>query len=74
MPLPISTLVRDHVWANAIHVLDIAPTHLDSLHVLPYHHKDPFDRIMVAQAIAEEMTLMARDSAFRAYDVRLVSS
>jgi PIN domain nuclease of toxin-antitoxin system len=72
VPLPVSALVRDHVWANAIELLAITPEHLDVLHGLPYHHKDPFDRIMIAQAVHEGMALLARDSAFGDYDVQLV--
>jgi PIN domain nuclease of toxin-antitoxin system len=72
VPLPISSLVRDHVWANAIELLAISPEHLDVLHGLPYHHKDPFDRIMIAQAMYEGMAVLAKDSAFSDYDVQLV--
>ena len=72
VPLPVSTLVRDHVWANAIELLAITPEHLDTLHTLPYHHKDPFDRIILAQALSEGMALLARDNAFGDYGVRLI--
>jgi PIN domain nuclease of toxin-antitoxin system len=51
VPTPPSTFVRDHIWANAIDLLSIEPEHLDVLHDLPYHHKDPFDRLMIAQTI-----------------------
>lgn len=70
VPTPPSALIQEHVWANAIVLLPIAPAHLDVLHDLPYHHKDPFDRLMVAQAIHEGMTLITRDQSLRAYDVR----
>jgi len=72
VPLPVSTLVREHVWANAIELLAITPEHLDVLHTLPYHHKDPFDRIILAQALSEGMALLARDNVFGDYDVRLI--
>lgn len=72
VPLPVSTLVRDHVWANAIGLLAITPEHLDTLHELPYHHKDPFDRIILAQALSEGMALLAKDNAFGDYDVLLI--
>lgn len=72
VPLPVSALVREHVWANAIELLAITPEHLDVLHGLPYHHKDPFDRVIIAQAIGEGMTLLAKDGAFGDYDVQLV--
>ncbi|MEI2688169.1 MAG: type II toxin-antitoxin system VapC family toxin [Anaerolineae bacterium] len=70
VPTPPSVLIREHVWANAILLLPTMPHHLDVLHDLPYHHKDPFDRLIVAQAIDEEMTLITKDQALLAYDVR----
>lgn len=39
---------------------------------LPWHHRDPFDRMLVAQALAERLTLVTRDRAFRPYGVRLL--
>lgn len=40
--------------------------------VLPHHHRDPFDRMLVAQAQMEGLTLVTADSAFTHYDVRLI--
>ncbi len=39
---------------------------------LPYHHKDPFDRVLVAQAQVEGLTLVTRDAAIQKYDVALL--
>ncbi|MCB9434630.1 MAG: type II toxin-antitoxin system VapC family toxin [Ardenticatenaceae bacterium] len=74
VPTPPSALVRDHIWANAINLLAIKPEHLDTLHDLPGHHKDPFDRLIIAQAIHEKMTLLTKDSAFSQYDVQTLWS
>jgi PIN domain nuclease of toxin-antitoxin system len=41
---------------------------------LPDHHRDPFDRLLVAQAQLEEMTLVARDDEIARYDVRLLDA
>ena len=71
VPTPPSTLIREYVWANAIDLLDIAPAHLDILHKLPYHHKDPFDRLLAAQAIEGEMVLVTKDQAFNAYNLQI---
>ena len=38
---------------------------------LPAHHKDPFDRLLIAQALAEKLTIITLDSKFRRYDVAL---
>ncbi len=41
---------------------------------LPHHHKDPFDRILIAQAIHEGLTIVSRDRIFKSYDVAIVNS
>jgi PIN domain nuclease of toxin-antitoxin system len=74
VPTPPSSLLREHVWANAINLLPITSEHFDELHGLPYHHKDPFDRLLITQAIHEGMVLLAKDRAFSAYDVQIAWS
>jgi PIN domain nuclease of toxin-antitoxin system len=74
VPRPLSTLIRDHVWANAINLLPMTPEHFDTLYKLPYHHKDPFDRCLIAQAMQEGMLLLANDKAFDAYNVQVAWS
>ncbi len=69
VPLPFSRLFDEHVFANAIEVLSIQAEHLDAYRRLPFHHRDPFDRLLIAQAVAEEMTVVTRDAAFSAYGV-----
>ncbi len=71
VPMPPGTLIRDHVWANAIELLTITPDQLDVLHTLPYHHNDPFDRLLIAQAISEELTIITKDRFFDAYSVQV---
>ena len=70
VPTPPSRLIQDHIWPNAIELLSITSEHLDRLYSLPHHHKDPFDRLMIAQAIEEDMVLITKDHAFAAYDVK----
>jgi PIN domain nuclease of toxin-antitoxin system len=74
IPTPPTTLIREHVWANAIDLLAITPEHFDTLHTLPYHHKDPFDRLLIAQAMQEGMLLVTKDQAFSAYNVQVTWS
>ncbi|MCB0074426.1 MAG: type II toxin-antitoxin system VapC family toxin [Caldilineaceae bacterium] len=52
--------------------LDITAEHALHLASLPLLHKDPFDRILVAQAQVENLTLVTRDSRILTYDVRLI--
>lgn len=54
--------------------LEIADTHLAVLERLPFHHRDPFDRLLVSQATAEGLTLLTADRELSAYDVPLVDA
>ena len=49
-----------------------ATQHLPALTTLPFHHRDPFDRLIVCQAMAENMAVCTGDSHFRPYPIRLV--
>lgn len=55
-----------------IHALDIAFVHAIEAGKLPQHHRDPFDRMLVAQANAEQMVLLTADRIFEKYKVELV--
>lgn len=74
VPMPPTVLIREHAWANAIDLLGIRPEHLDTLHTLPHHHKDPFDRLLIAQAIQDGMVVVSHDQAFRDYNVQIAWS
>lgn len=50
-------------------VLSIRANHVSALQTLPEHHRDPFDRILIAQAIADELTLLTNDEMIRRYPV-----
>jgi PIN domain nuclease of toxin-antitoxin system len=52
--------------------LDVKHYHTFIVYQLPVHHRDPFDRILIATAIAENIYLMSTDEQFRRYDVNLI--
>ena len=52
-------------------LLEITNDHLTTLLTLPHHHRDPFDRLLIAQAIHEDLTLLSRDAHFTDYSVRV---
>ena len=52
--------------------LPILLRHAELLQRLPMHHRDPFDRMLVAQALSEGLTVVTRDQAFAAYKVPIV--
>ncbi len=52
--------------------LPVKPQHVLPVMQLPNHHKDPFDRLLVCQAMYERATLVSRDPALRLYDVQVL--
>jgi len=53
-------------------ILHLEPRHLPGLVNLPFHHRDPFDRLIVSQAVSERMTVCTADAAFKKYGVQLI--
>ena len=51
-------------------LLGIELPHLGRLEGLPQHHGDPFDRLLISQALEEEMTVVTADPVFRKYGIR----
>lgn len=54
--------------------LSITTEHALAVENLPPHHKDPFDRMLIAQALEEKLVLVSRDSRLKAYDVRTIEA
>lgn len=61
--------VVGHATSAGFELLAISAEHAERAGALPHHHRDPFDRMLVAQAQAERLVVATRDSAFRAYQV-----
>ena len=58
--------------ANGIEWLPVAKEHCQLVMTLPFHHRDPFDRIIVAQAICESLSILSNDPLLREYDAPVV--
>jgi PIN domain nuclease of toxin-antitoxin system len=67
---PYEVFMQRGIDGNGFKILPILPRHTAVLTTLPYHHRDPFDRLLVAQAITEDMSLISRDESLDAYPVR----
>lgn len=65
-------LVDEAVRALGARILSVTLDHAIDASGLPLHHRDPFDRLLVAQARREALTLVTADGALRAYDVELL--
>ena len=72
LPLPLDQLFPDRLDASNILILPILVPHLHEHRRLPFHHNDPFDRLVIAQALVEDLTLISCDSEFAAYGVKLL--
>jgi PIN domain nuclease of toxin-antitoxin system len=68
MDEPFPLLVR----TNEFTALPITLEHADRYAALPPHHRDPFDRLLIAQAMIEKATIVTHDVAFKPYDVSML--
>ena len=66
---PLAEYINEAVRLYGLDVLPITPVHAEATVQLLYHHKDPFDRMLIAQAIVEEVAIVSSDDAFDAYPV-----
>ena len=66
---PFERLFPEQLDFNRIEILDITADSLIKLTTLPFHHRDPFDRLIIAQALVEELPIIGADTAFDAYGI-----
>jgi PIN domain nuclease of toxin-antitoxin system len=66
---PFELLVPQQLGLNAITLLDISINHASHVITLPFHHRDPFDRLLIAQAQVEQMPIVGNDPAFDPYPI-----
>jgi PIN domain nuclease of toxin-antitoxin system len=55
-----------------VELLPISPLHAEGVAALPWHHRDPFDRLLIAQALAERLAIVSSDAALAQYGVEVV--
>jgi PIN domain nuclease of toxin-antitoxin system len=67
---PLETLLPSQLSHNNISLLNISLNHALAVAKLPLHHRDPFDRLLIAQSLVEEIPLLTVDSIFTAYGVK----
>jgi PIN domain nuclease of toxin-antitoxin system len=54
------------------HILSITPQHTETVITLPFHHKDPFDRLLIAQAIVEKIPIVSADTILDKYGIQRI--
>ena len=72
LPQPPAAYIPDRMRLNQVQELAITHVHAVAVAGLPPHHRDPFDRILIAQAQLEGMTLITSDASIEQYDVSTV--
>jgi PIN domain nuclease of toxin-antitoxin system len=69
LPAPIGPFLGEQLRLNGIEALPIQMTHALGVQGLPLLHRDPFDRMLVAQALGEKLPILTRDRQISQYDV-----
>ena len=57
------------IYQNGFQILPVEPRHTAALIAMPFHHKDPFDRLLIAQALVEGIPILSADGVFDPYGV-----
>ena len=69
--------IKDPNWLDffkeeGFTLLPVTLEHIHQLHILPFHHKDPFDRMLISQAITENCTFITSDKKIKNYDIEVI--
>ncbi len=67
-----ATFVPEQLALNGFHTLGVEFRHTARLIALPFHHRDPFDRLLAAQALEEKLPIVSADPVFRHYGVKQI--
>jgi PIN domain nuclease of toxin-antitoxin system len=67
---PLHVFIRQQLALNFIDILPISFEHVAKVRDLPFHHRDPFDRLIIAQSLLENLPIIGRDEIFERYDVQ----
>jgi PIN domain nuclease of toxin-antitoxin system len=66
--------IREYVLESGARILGLAPEHGLGIAELPLHHRDPFDRLLIAQARSEGLAIVTADPHFARYDVSVIAA
>jgi PIN domain nuclease of toxin-antitoxin system len=72
LPCPVGEYLTSKLTANGVFVLPLTFDHVKRLENLPLFHRDPFDRILIAQSLNESVPLVSADPQFEKYPVELI--
>ncbi len=72
LPAPLADIVANQLKNNQIELLPVQLAHVLQLANLPLRHKDPFDRLLIAQALVEDATMLSNDPLIKQYSVPVI--
>ena len=72
VPGPLQTFLAEQLAENGIQTLDIAFRHVCAVETLPFHHRDPFDRLLAAQCLEDGLPILSADPIFERYGVKRI--
>jgi PIN domain nuclease of toxin-antitoxin system len=72
IPAALDRFLPEQLAANNFDVLGIETRHLTRVAALPFHHRDPFDRLLAAQAVEDKLTIVSADPIFKEYGVKRI--
>jgi PIN domain nuclease of toxin-antitoxin system len=72
LPEPYESFMEGQISLNQFRILPIEIRHAAALTLMPHHPKDPFDRLLIAQALVEGVSIVSGDVRFEAYGVTRV--
>lgn len=72
LSIPLEEMIAGQNTTNQVQVLSCNLDHVLALDNLPFHHKDPFDRLLIAQAKVENAVLLSKDQIFSSYQVNVI--
>ncbi|MCH7730929.1 MAG: type II toxin-antitoxin system VapC family toxin [Candidatus Marinimicrobia bacterium] len=72
LSIPLEQFISKQMEINSIKILPIKLRHVYQVASLPFHHRDPFDRLLVSQCQIEQFSLLSRDKIFSLYNIDVV--
>jgi len=69
LPAPFTTFWEDQLQINSFTLLPVSLSHTARIVNLPFHHRDPFDRLIIAQSLVEGLPVVSSDELFELYGV-----
>lgn len=72
LPTPVGEYLSRKLKENGVSVLALTFAHVKKLEKIPWHHRDPFDRILIAQSLEEKLPLVTSDPLFKKYPVQSI--